>query len=154
MDDLAIRRETPPPALALGAAGAIPFVLAALSQWMTMPLISSEFGYRAGVIYAAIILSFLGGVRWGAILHWPQGERQTWDLAGSNIAALAGWLALLLPPVMCLSLLIAGFLLQGLWDLIASEQGLLPHWFGRLRTALTAVVCVSLGLMLLKAAVS
>jgi Protein of unknown function (DUF3429) len=76
------------------------------------------------------------------------------ELIGSNVAALAGWLALLLPPVMCLSLLIAGFLLQGLWDLIASEQGLLPRWFGRLRMALTAVVSVALGLMLLKAVVS
>ncbi len=154
MDDLAIRRETPTVALALAGTGAIPFILAALSQWIALPLITPEFGYRAGVIYAAIILSFLGGIRWGAILHWPQGERQSWDLAGSNIAALAGWLALLLPPVMCLSLLIAGFLLQGLWDLIASEQGVLPRWFGRLRTAVTAVATVALALMLLKAVVS
>jgi Protein of unknown function (DUF3429) len=154
MDDLLVRREAPPAALGLGAAGAIPFFLAALSQWAALPLITPEFGFRAGVIYAAIILSFLGGVRWGVVLHWPQGERQSLDLVGSNIAALAGWLALLLPPVMCLSLLIAGFLLQGLWDLIASEQGVLPRWFGRLRTGLTAVVTVALAAMLLKAVIS
>jgi Protein of unknown function (DUF3429) len=154
MDDLWIRRETPSVAAGLTAAGLLPFAAAALSQWMALPLMSQEFGYRVGVIYAAIILSFLGGVRWGAVLYAPQGEREARDLIGSNIAALVGWLALLLPPVPSLSLLIAGFLLHGLWDLIAAEQGLLPSWFGRLRTWATAGACVALAAMLLKAVVS
>jgi Protein of unknown function (DUF3429) len=154
MDRIFARQGIPFTALALGGAGLIPFLLAALSQWVELRSIPQEFGYRAGVIYAAIILSFLGGIRWGAALARPEGERQSMEFAGSNVAALAGWLALLLPPVPCLSLLIAGFLLQGLWDLMASEEGTLPLWFGVLRTWLSAIAVVCLAALLLRAAIS
>jgi Protein of unknown function (DUF3429) len=144
----------PASAEALGAAGLIPFALAAASQWASLGPITPDFGYRAGVIYGAVILSFLGGIRWGAVLETHRSERQAVEFAGSVLASLAAWLALLLPPVMCLSLLIAGFLLQGLWDLIASEQGLLPRWFGTLRMWLTAGAASALALILLRVVLS
>jgi Protein of unknown function (DUF3429) len=148
------RSGIPSVALGLGFAGLIPFLIAALSQWAALGPITPEFGYRAGVIYGAVILSFLGGIRWGVAVNSSYGERQSVEFAASNIAALAGWLSLLLPPVMCLSLLISGFLLQGLWDLMSSEDGILPEWYGKLRTVLTVIAVLALTAILVRAVIS
>ena len=53
-------------------------------------------------------------------------------------------LALTLSAVPALALLIAGFLLQALWDVTSAEAGRLPGWFGRLRMILTGGAVVSL----------
>ena len=42
------------------------------------------------------------------------------------------------------AMLIAGFLVQGLWDVMSVDSGRLPVWFGRLRMILTAGVVVAL----------
>jgi hypothetical protein len=46
--------------------------------------------------------------------------------------------------VPALALLIAGFLMQALWDVTSVEGGRLPQWFGKLRMLLTAGAVVSL----------
>ena len=60
------------------------------------------------------------------------------------LGSLAGLAAVFLPAIPALALLIAGFLMQGLWDVMSVDAGRLPAWFGRLRMILTAGAVVSL----------
>jgi Protein of unknown function (DUF3429) len=152
------RQETltsiPRVAHVLGLAGLIPFGVTALSQWIEVPFISPDFGFRAGTIYGAVILSFLGGIRWGTAMKNVAPDRQAFELSGSVVASLVGWLSLLLSPVIGICLLIAGFLLQALWDLLSVEQSFLPQWFGKLRMLLTAGAVLALGAMLVRLTIS
>lgn len=127
----------PGAALALGLAGLIPFAAGALALWMPMPLLAPEAGLRLIVVYGAIILSFLGGIRWGTALGPYDAARQAREFAASVLGSLAGLAAVFLPSIPGLALLIAGFLSQALWDVTSAESGRLPGWFGRLRVLLT-----------------
>ena len=77
-------------------------------------------------------------------------KRQSLEFATSVLASLAGFAALFLPPVLGFSLLIAGFLMQALWDVLSVEAGNLPPWFGKLRMILTAGAVVALLALLLR----
>ncbi len=74
----------------LGLAGLVPFVAGA---WMiatgseVIPLPDVPFAVLA---YGAIILSFLGGIRWGAALN-ETGRRSPTTLAQSVVPALVAW---------------------------------------------------------------
>ena len=133
-----------PAALALGLAGSVPY-------WLAAVVVFAEFGPLAapwvvwGIIaYGAVGLAFLGGIRWGVALR-PLGARgQARELALSTAAPLAGFAALLAPPVVGLSVLIAGLLTQALWDQIGADKGRLPLWFSRLRMVLTSLAVVPL----------
>lgn len=144
MSDRSLSGRIPAPALWLGLAGLIPFLAGAASQWASLPLLPAETGLKLVIVYAAIILSFLGGIRWGtAIGPYDQG-RQALEFSASVLGSLAGLAATFLPPIPALALLIAGFLMQGLWDVMSADAGRLPAWFGRLRMILTAGAVVSL----------
>ena len=144
MSDRLISGKIPGAALMLGLAGLIPFVAGAAAQWTRIPLLPSDAGLKLAIVYGAIILSFLGGIRWGtAIGPYDQG-RQTLEFSASVLGSLAGLAAVFLPNIPALALLIAGFLMQGLWDVMSVDAGRLPHWFGRLRMILTAGAVVSL----------
>ncbi|MFT3989179.1 DUF3429 domain-containing protein [Aestuariivirga sp.] len=131
--------------LVLGLAGVLPFLAAALSQWMPLGGLAQGQGIRGGIAYGAVVLSFLGGIRWGKAL----GDGRTQDFFVSIIPALAGWLAILLPqPLMGVGLLIAGFMLQAMWDVKSADSGQLPRWFGTLRAILSAGAVISLLAML------
>lgn len=138
----------PRSALLLGLLGLVPFCAAALARWFDMPGIDGACARFAGTAYGAVILSFLGGIRWGAVLGPVAAGERRQTFALGVIPPLAGWAALLLPPLPGLALLIAGFLLQALWDALAADAGRLPQWFGRLRMVLTAGAVVSLIAML------
>ncbi len=88
--------------------------------------------------YGAIILSFLGGIRWGTAIGPYDARRQSLEFGASVLGSLAGLAAVFLSAVPALTLLIAGFLIQALWDVITVESGRLPAWFGKLRMMLTA----------------
>ena len=141
----------PRSALWLGLAGVIPFWAAALAFLLTGA--GPGFFLHAGLAYGAVILSFLGGIRWGEALK-GRGERERALLfALSVLPSLAGWAGLILPAIPGVSLLIAGFLLQALWDVISVQRGELPGWFARLRMwlttlAVTALLLILLGLLL------
>ena len=138
------RHRIPTVALGLGLGGLLPFALAAVSQWMDVPMVPPAKGLVLAIAYGAIILSFLGGIRWGTAIGPYDSRRQTLEFATSVVASLAGLTALFLPPLFALCLLIAGFLMQALWDVMSVEAGRLPQWFGRLRMMLTAVAVPSL----------
>lgn len=134
----------PASALALGLAGLIPFVAGAIALWVPLPLLGPEDGLRLLVVYGAIILSFLGGIRWGTAIGPYDGARQTREFGLSVLGSLAGLAAVFLPPTAGVTLLIAGFLVQALWDVTSAEAGRLPMWFGRLRMLLTAGAVIAL----------
>nr|WP_315193025.1 DUF3429 domain-containing protein [uncultured Aquabacterium sp.] len=109
-------------ALGLGYAGLIPFAGGSLFVWLLVGRIDEEpfaFVVRALSAYAALILSFLGGMRWGLVMGSSQAGQAGIDVPGyqrrslwTGIAfSLAAWVALLMPPHAGLALL--GALLIG-----------------------------------------
>lgn len=111
-----VRKAIPPNAQILGYSGVIPFAAAAFLVAL------DSFGMRQAaldgfLIYSAVILSFLGGIRWGAaasastasgrglvvsvipslwaafFLWWPSDHISAWGLmAGFILIGLADWL--------------------------------------------------------------
>lgn len=148
------RHPIPFAALALGIGCIALLVLMAVDQWIALPFLTAEFGLRASATLGAIILSLAGGIRWGVALNYEPGRRQSSELIASALAVLVGCSALLLSPPIGLILLIAGFLLQALRDILSVEQGRLPQWFGNLRMLLTMGVVLPLFSMLGKLIIS
>jgi hypothetical protein len=144
MTQQTVSSQIPSTALLLGLAGLIPFLAGAASQWVALPLLTPEPGLKLIIAYGAIILSFLGGIRWGTAIGPYDSRRQGMEFTASVLGSLAGLAAVFIPPVPALTLLIAGFLMQGLWDVTSVEAGRLPSWFGKLRMLLTAGAVISL----------
>lgn len=131
-------RAIPPSPLALGLAGLIPFWGLAASLRL-----APVAGIGAGTIdlalaaYAALILSFLGGVRWGFAAVRPDQPAVAAHYAAGVGPSLLGWAALALPEPWRLALLGALLLALGPMDLGLVRDGLAPPWFGRLRLILS-----------------
>ena len=133
-----------PVVLAAGYAGLFPFVAAALVSWFGPKL---PFGLDAVDLlktYSAIILSFLGGIRWGVALSPMAGAMRSRHILFSTLPPLTAWIATLLPAGIGLPLLLIGFSAQLYWDIQAHEMGLIPHWFRNLRVTLTTGAVLSL----------
>jgi uncharacterized protein DUF3429 len=133
----------------LGAGGLIPFVVIASAMWAlpapyTPPLL---FWLTA---YAAVMLSFAGGLHWGlSMLHPDMSEQdQSVFMAWSVVPALVGWISLLMPAKTGLILLIATFVIQYAADRQLAQRFRLPSWYLRLRAGLTAVAVLCLVLAL------
>lgn len=123
---------------------------------LTAMLFSSQNQIRipaiaALVTFAAIILSHLGGIEAGLVLREEVGTERTRAVAlgWSVVPALAAWGILWLPsPQYQVGAALALFV--GVWaaDLGLARHGLVPSWFVDMRTAVTAAVCVILGVAL------
>jgi hypothetical protein len=149
-------RAIPRAALALGLAGLLPFYLGAALPFLGEPL-ARGFGAKLFCLYAAVILSFLGGVRWGlAMTKKPPPVR---TLAWSVAPSLAGWSVALAVIGGVSSGVGAGgafavlFLLQYLWDQNAPHDGA-PPWYPRLRLILTLGVLLACLIVAAASAVS
>lgn len=136
--------RTPLAALVLGLAGLVPFAAAALSQYAGLPGLAPDCGVRLGIVYGAVILSFLGGIRWGVALRSGAPRRQAIEFAASVLPSLAGVTSVFLPEILGLGLLVSGFLMQALWDVMGVEDRRLSRWFGNLRMVLTAGAVIAL----------
>ncbi|MGB7206158.1 MAG: DUF3429 domain-containing protein [Anderseniella sp.] len=137
-------QRVPSSALWLGLAGLLPFWLPLLPHTGFEGLTSPDQAVIIQMAYAAIILSFLGGIRWGAALKLPRGPLQSTLFVLSVVPSLAGFAALILPVTAGLLILIGGFLVQGVWDIQSSQHKQLPPWFGVLRAILTAGAVLAL----------
>lgn len=130
-------------ALALG--GFLPFLFLAAGLFLagkTHPW--SVVMADAFRTYGAVILSFLGGIRWGlAILGKPVPAR---DLGFSVLPALAAWFSLFFQPVVSVAVLLLGFCAQGAWDSLSIHAGRAPQWFASLRITLTLLVALAHGI--------
>ena len=82
-------------ALRLGYAGLLPFVLGAALAWIVRP--DAHPYVMAGLsAYAAVIVSFLGGIHWALGMRSPVHDsgRFAWAVAPSLVA----WIAVMMPP--------------------------------------------------------
>ncbi len=137
----------PTPALVLGLGGLLPFGAGAIGAWWPDAEVAA-FALAALAAYGAVILSFLGGVRWGNVLFEREALQRFGPLGLSIVPSLVAWCALLAPPAAGLLLLAAGLLAQYALDRAATAGGTLPPWYGRLRIVLTvgAMTAVLVGL--------
>jgi hypothetical protein len=121
---------------------------------ITAVLLSGESHVRvpaiaALVTFAAIILSYLGGIEGGLALREEASSEKARSLAMclSIIPSLAAWGVLWLPsPQYQIGASIVLFVAVWSADLYLARHGLIPSWFVDLRTAITAIVCVILGI--------
>ena len=131
----------------LSLAGFLPFLVLAIGM-----VLSGRNGVwfvlfaDAFKTWSAIILSFLGGIRWGMALRETQVSvsRLVFSVAG----AIAGWISLFLPDALCLMVLLVAYCGQGAWDSFSIHAGQAPAWFARLRITLTLLVAASHALAL------
>jgi len=139
--------SVPNAALALGALGAVPFVVLSGAS-LVLEGLAAQQALFALATYGAVILSFLGGIHWGlAVAPAPTGSPASAKLrrlGASVVPSLVGWVALSLPTGPGLLVLSAAFALMLSFDLYAQRRGEAPPWYPKLRLPLTLVVCVAL----------
>ena len=133
------RDPIPRDAALLGYAGVLPFAILA-GLHMLGAGFPGQGAQAAFVMYGAVILSFLGGIRWGAAV------------ASGGARPIGLWLAVL-PSLWAVALLwwadpgvaawgmFAGFVVMGLADVLLSIPGF-PSWMRRLRLRLSVAVAL------------
>lgn len=142
-DRLALQRKW---AWRLGLAGLLPFLACALvvvafgaDNALTSPAIEI-FRY-----YSVVILSFLGGIRWGHAIRQDTGGSlvEVMPLFWSVVPSLAGFATMFLEAEPAIGILLIAFCAQGAWDSFSANAGKLPAWFAPLRMVLTASVAAA-----------
>lgn len=133
------------PARVLGIAGCVPF--AVLSLWLFG--IADDHPWRSETIalltgYSAVLLSFLGGIRWGLALAERNAEGARLELTLGILPTLVGWAALAITVPYAFAVLAVAFAAQGASDALAIHGGAAPAWFGRLRSQLTLVAVAAM----------
>lgn len=128
-------------AWALALAGLIPFV--GCAALFVMRPEAGDLWVGPLAAYGAIILSFLGGARWGSALAGP--EPKVGALIASNLPAVAAWLTFLpgVPYAVQLLVLIFGLVFMLVWDYRGA-----PSWYRNLRIVATIGAVLSLGVVL------
>lgn len=139
-------RDVPPTARVLGLAGLLPQLACLAVAWLGPP-VWKDAASTIAALYAALILSFLGGTWWGLAAGAPAAERR----------AALGWLwtAAVMPSLIALACL-APLAFGWLWPepslvmlggalLIALGvdvrlAGLAPRWWLQLRVPLSVVL--------------
>lgn len=125
-------KDSPKTHLTYGTLGLLPFILPPVQMLL--------FGYMDGVVwlqlaYGATILSYLGGVQWGATIPDSSKNLPSWETIGVSVAPqLIAWIALTLP--IPLGIMTTGTALTATlaMDLLKFNY---PPWFKSLRIFLT-----------------
>ena len=137
--------------LLLGLAGLIPFLWGALTSlndplavWGQQTLGVRFVGPFVQLSYGVVILSFMSGVLWGFAVR---ADKQHAPLCFGLSVVPALWVFFMTGRGMASDSinLICGFLAVLLIDLAFSRWGLTPPWWMRLRSLLTAVVVICIG---------
>ncbi|XP_068427405.1 transmembrane protein 69-like [Clinocottus analis] len=135
--------QAPTPALYLGFSGLIPFLSAPVLMATTQSFYP-ELAY-AQVVYGALIVSFLGGARWGFAIPAGSPAQPDWmNLGNSVVPSLLAWLALFCRDNIAEGALVV---IMGLGLSLHYDLTLLPgypSWFKAMRTVLTLVATFSL----------
>ena len=152
MDDVGPghRAETPPALVwAIAAVAAIPFPASAL-MYGYGPAEHMEGSLTMLLTWSAIILAFIGGVRWGMETREARPRRHR--LAFSALSGAAAWGVLLwrgqVPDAWLLGLFIGVFMIQ--W-LFAHQTPEAPERYPMLSHVMAGAACVSLAVALEKA---
>ncbi|NXN26586.1 TMM69 protein, partial [Nycticryphes semicollaris] len=135
-------KDSPKPALYLSLAGLIPFVSVPLAM-ATQGTYYPELAF-AQIMYGAVTVSFLGGMRWGFALPEDSPAKPDWlNLANSTVPPLLAWQALLFKD----NTHGAVMLVMALGIALHYDVSLLPtypRWFKVLRVVGTVVMVLSL----------
>ena len=134
--------KVPSVAARLGYAGLIPFVVLSVSLWFAGQSLRDP-ALQALLLYAAIILSFMGAIHWGVGMSKAE-VASTRLLVFSVIPPLIAWFAAFLPTLVQISVLYLAFAGLCVFDSREARAGHLPKWYPRLRVPLTVVVVASL----------
>jgi ATP/ADP translocase len=134
----------------LAFAGALPFVACALLLWAghtSLPVLGSVTNIATS--YGLLILAFMAGVQWGQRLSGVETSINLFVI--SNAIALAGWFAyLLLSPKLFFASLAVLFAIVLMIDKRLAAEGHLSTDYIRTRTAVSALVVMSLAVIALK----
>ena len=138
----------PRAAVRFGFLGLAPLAISALVS-LSQHHETARIGALSFSIYAAALLSFLGGIRCGIELKRAPDAPDPWRLGFSALPALAGWaLALfvvIVPAALAAASAYAGlFAAQQVWDHKSANAGA-PAWYPLLRQVLTGgamIVCL------------
>lgn len=130
--------------IALTFSGAIPFLF-----FTVMSILHPEnpLWYKILISYAAVILSFLGGLHWGVALALKEKYSSIFRyiLALSTIPALISWILLLLPNRnLQLDIFILAFIWVLIVDLFLVKNKLISTTFFKTRLAISLVVAIIL----------
>lgn len=137
-------------AIPLGLLGIVPFVYFGLNA--VGPDATAAPRMLVGLIdYAALILTFAGGVHWGMALS-PMVSRAEQRLATGTVPLVIAWLALILVqlaamPLPALAVLCIGYLVAILVEHRLSRQWLMPRGYVWLRWGITLVGLVMMVLV-------
>ena len=142
--DLSGGSPAPKPLWIIALAGLMPFPAAAL-VYVYGPARMSGAALTVLFTWSAVMLGFLGGVRWG--LESGRAEPRWARLALSAVSPIGGWALLFargaIETPWLLGGFMAAFILQWLYDHSAPD---VPARYPRLMTVLTLGACVSLAL--------
>lgn len=142
------RPPIPPVARWLGFAGLLPAAAAVALLLLPVAADVQRLAAHAGAIYAALILSFLGGTWWGLAARTDHAPAALYVLA--VLPSLAAWallMALAPPRIVALGVLLLVCLLV---DRQLMTLGLAPGWWMRLRVPLSlglGALVIMLGLL-------
>jgi len=142
--------DIPQPARVFGLAGLLPFVAGALLCWVqiTIPIVPDGLtGSFILLSYGAVILSFLGGIRWGVAMQ-NGGMISNWAIvAWAMMPSLLAWFAIMQSSIIGLPILMLGLVLQLTIDYRSTQAQITPPWFLTLRTLLTlgAIASIAIG---------
>lgn len=128
----------------LALAGFLPF--AALSIWLigiTEDHPTHAFTLLLLTGYSAVILSFLGGARWGMEIHRHH-EASSWVLVVGMLPALIGFAAFAVPAPFVFAMLAVAFAAHGAWDSFSAHSDQVPAWYGKMRVVLTVLVVAAM----------
>ncbi len=132
--------QIPGIALLYGWLGLIPFLAPPLVGWLYPQ--AGGFATDLLVTYGALILSFLGGARWGLEIREP--TPNVWTISLSMLPTLAA-LGLVATPALHHSGRLIGLAValasQWVWDFSSTD---IPPWYPRLRAILTSGAVIGL----------
>lgn len=139
----------PAPVLGLTLSGLLPFIGGAVFVWMREGDPAGQASAQLVLLaYGAVILSFLGGVRWGVeISRGPLSPPRWGELVFSVLGALAAWGLVLWPVLQGFSPLLfaamaGALILHGAWDVASTRE--LPEGYRRVRWVATGGAALSL----------
>lgn len=128
-------------ALRLAYGGLLPFLLGALLVWAVRSDVQAYVALALSA-YAALVLSFLGGIHWGLAMRQPAQAGPARGLVWGVVPSLVAWPAAVMPPD-------AGLVILGLMLIVtyAVDRRLYPAhgaaaWL-TLRFRLSAVAALS-----------
>jgi len=131
----------------LGYSGLIPFIVLAVIAALLDDETSIQAS-RALLLYAAIILSFMGGVVWGRGLAGMRDKGLIASLVISVIPALVAWIGAVIGGTTGAALCCFGLLALVVHDIRTKA---LPAWFRRLRIHLTVGAVLATGSLIVLA---